>query len=239
MTWSGLFQACADQKNGVVVDLLTGQLDLGSGRSVQVKCEGELVAVGSEQVLTRATADALQEAKTKVARTNRLLHSVLVSHTRGAAAVIVEECAEKRGGTGARLALKAKCEVTSSVQVGAAVQQLVGDRTGVGEDPDLYFGRIERLQRQLKGTKVEVSDVVLVVVALARVPEECAALRTVLDSTPNLQHGALKEQVRTFYRRRAPSKLNRGGASEEKALVVVAKCTFCGKNGHLEAKCWK
>ena len=84
LTFKGLFAAYADQRHPEVTGLTEGTTDLGEGdKVVVVKYEDELEAVGKEGVLTRAVAQVQGKAKRKLAKTNRLLHSVLVSHTVG------------------------------------------------------------------------------------------------------------------------------------------------------------
>ena len=246
LTWKGLFKAYVDQKRPEVVGVVLGTIDLGDDKSTEIKCEKEQLAVGGKGVLTRAVAAAEDKARVKLAKTNRLLHSVLVSHTEGAPSSLVEECAEACDGVGAWLALTSKCEVKSSVSVGTAVRNLTDDVPAFSRDPDVYFGRVERLQRQLRATDVEISDKVLMVVGLSRLPVQYDGLTTVLDAASELTYDQFKEQVRVFYRRKVSktSGVPKTPAvpvppADEALKAAVVVCGYCGKNGHSEKKCFK
>ena len=136
------------------------------------------------------------------------------------------------------MALQAKCEVKSSVSVGTATRDLVGDVPPFAHDPGVCFGRVERLQRQLRTVGVNTTDEILVVVGLSRLPAEHEGLTTVLDALADLKCDKFKEHVRTYYRRKV-SKRAGGKVPRDAALKADITCGYCGKSGHDEKKCFK
>ena len=176
-------------------------------------------------------------------RMNRMLYAKLILFTEGAANGLVEQFEEERSGLGAWLALVAKYEVKSQVQKGALMRELIRSELESGEDPDLYFTRMERIQRQLKAMDLWVTDEMLVVIMLAQMEESYERLRTVLDTKDDLEYEEFKNQIRTFHSRLKADAEEAVAKTKEKnddaafATIFRGKCYRCGKAGHRKAEC--
>ena len=176
LPFKGKFEALLDRTDPDLLDFLLGCLEIDDGDD-----EKKPLKVIESQVETRAALKKAGESKAKKMRINRLLHSMLVSYTDGAANNLVEQFRKERDGLGAWEALEAKYEVKSHVQMGVTLKMLIDDSPGTG-DPDVYILRVERLQRQLIEMGVEVSDQLMMAIVLSRMQDGYAGLRTVLDT---------------------------------------------------------
>lgn len=111
-------------------------------------------------------------------------------------------------------------------------------------DPDAYFAALERIQTRLSEMNHEVTDEVLMGIALARLPVSYQPLTTVLDTMDDLTYTVLKGRVRAYYRR---SILGSSQTSSPTAKALygnegkdhrpLGPCFACGKMGHRIKDC--
>ena len=185
-----------------------------------------------------AARKAAREWKEK----DRKIFFKLVMYTTDKAASIVRQFAEdKEAGKGQRAwqALKDKYEHTGKVGRVEVQRELMEATMSEGDDPDVFLAKMESYQRKLEELKQPLSDETLQTIILSKLPSNYDTLVTIIEADGELTYAAMKEQIRTFWKRRVRG--IHAAVDAAKALAAEAKekglCFGCGLPGHFKANC--
>ena len=124
------------------------------------------------------------------------------------------------------------------------IKHLVGTKFQDGDDPVEYVAKIDRLNQELsaQSTKVELSPLVVSVIALAGLPNEYEPLVMSMEGQiENLTLANIQSRLQDSCIRRNNSKVN------EQAFVVqtgnsdqvTMRCDFCDRTGHRTKECYQ
>jgi len=112
------------------------------------------------------------------------------------------------------------------------------------EDPEAFFLKLEDLQLRLKELNVVVADATLKGIVTAKLSDDYAPLRTVIDTMPNVIYDDLKDHVRNYYVRNIAARAaeNEKNMAKTQALMAKSKnfgsrCYSGGERGHRMSDC--
>ena len=173
--------------------------------------------------------------------------STLALYTKDGALEIVTKHRATTDGEKAWKERVDKYEKSGAARVTNLWGELMRASMGATEDPDTFFGRVERLQRQLGVCGKKVEGDVLTSIALNVVPSSCATLKAALTTAHlkgQLTYPDVKINVRSHYlsgvkkgRRAHGDKQKRPGGAESAHAVTKGPCHTCGVYGHYKYQC--
>ena len=175
---------------------------------------------------------------------NRQIYNRLVLHTHGAPLSLVQQFEEPRetgqqmmDGVGAWKDLVDKYEPKGTMGKVALWAELNSSALGDTQDPDLYFVKVESLQRRLKGMGQDISDETLMGNIVSKLPSTYSDLAIILRYDDKLTYMELKKKVRVHYH----GQIKNAGEEREKALMgeFRGSCHGCGEYGHSQLYCPK
>jgi hypothetical protein len=122
--------------------------------------------------------------------------------------------------------------------------QMIRARYEPKGDPEIYFHTLESSQTRLRQLGHEISDDMLLGIAMEALPTEISdRLMPVLDGIEDLTYDHFKMRVRTFYERNVYQAASKKDSGTPKALWIkdgekkLMKCWGCGEVGHPVMEC--
>lgn len=178
----------------------------------------------------------------------------LIIHTTGKACKLVQQFEEKTQGKRAWDMLKQKYEGTGTLEAMELLEELMTcTMVDPSKDPDLFFIKIERLQRRLKDRGEEYSDNMLRDLLLVKLPRDKyqGLISTIGGEGKRPTYEVTKERIRSHWRtfiREGRSSMDEDDEEEsDKALMSKAgagegdkqkiKCFKCKRFGHKSFEC--
>lgn len=190
-------------------------------------------------------ADGASQTEKKALATwtknDRKIYSKLILYTSGDAGSLVEQFESSRSGKLAWEALKAKYDPKGRAGKVDLYRDMMAAKLEDADDPDKLFLRMEGNRRQLQDMGQSVSDEMLLGMTLSKLPPSYDTLVTILEADDELEYDDMKEQVRSYWKRKVKESLNKD-TGEVKALAAEVKkergaCYGCGLKGHIIANC--
>lgn len=177
---------------------------------------------------------AAGDAQDKWVTSNHKIFARLVQYTEDAPYDMVTQFVEERDGMKAWKGLVAKYELKGNVQKAVLQKELHNVAMAEGDDPDVFFGKLETIRRQLKNLKVEVDESSMIGAVMGNLPFSYESLLSVVEGDEDLSYEDLKKRIRVFHLRHA-----RSAKGEESALMTTfdGKCHGCGAYGHKKSDC--
>lgn len=180
----------------------------------------------------------------------------LIIHTTGMACKLVQQFEERTQGRKAWEVLKQKYEGTGTLEAMELLEELMTCKmVDPSKDPDLFFVRLERLQRRLRDRGEEYSDNKLRDLLLVKLPRDKyqGLISTIGGEGRRPSYEETKERVRSHWRifiregRSAMDDDDEEESSADKAFISKAaagegdkqkiKCFKCKKFGHKSFEC--
>ena len=187
------------------------------------------------------TSDAAKAAWDSM---SNLVYARLILYTAGTAQGVVKKYRSTRDGAAAWRALIEKYEQKGEVKMATLHSELINAEMVPLEDPEAYFLKLEDLQLRLKELNVVVEDATLKGIVTAKLSDDYAPLRTVIDTMPNVTYDGLKDHVRNYYVRSIAARAAENEKNMAKAQALMAKsknfgspCYSCGERGHRMSEC--
>lgn len=172
------------------------------------------------------------------------IYARLALYLEGTAAMVIAGFQDEMNGVEAWTALVTRYEHRGTFGKAFLHSKLLKTKFEEKGDPDKYFGILESCQTRLGELQHEITDDMLLGIALSALPSSYKPLISVLDTLPELTYDQLKGHVRSFYQRSILHQESATDAANSKALFVKSSdskgkraCFGCGSEEHFVAEC--
>ena len=230
--WSYQFQAVLDAAGLLETLFEPNPADAEATAAVTTTTEGEVPG----------EAEAKKAAKDWKDKDKSIFFKLILCTSDKAGSIVRQFAAETEAGRGQRAwqALRNKYEHTGKTGRVELQKEFMTATMGPGDDPDVFIGYMEGIVRKLEVLKLSTSEETLQTTILSKLPSNYETLVTLLEADEGLSYTAMKERIRTFYKRSV-----RGAYAAEDAAKALAVeeakekglCFGCGLPGHVIADC--
>ena len=204
------------------------------------------VIVGNQAAGGLTPAEVWDEQSAKI-------YMYLLLYSEDQAQAVVSQFRGTRSGVAAWQALLERYDHQGILGRSLLQRQLMETRFEASADPAVYFLAIERVTTRLGELGQPVSDEALVGLVLSQLPEPYGPLTTIFDTMEVLSYDAIKQRVRTFYKRRIAKLDGSEDGAEDFTKAFMAgggrqqrkdqdwksrvRCFHCQKLGHVKREC--